>query len=296
MSGEAASVEEPVLVAAVQMETTIGDTEGNRGRALGWLDGAAEAGANVAVLPELSVTGYAPATRQEAMRLAEPIPGPSVDAWAEIAERTGMIVVGGVCERVGDRCYNAAAVVGPEGALAVYRKAHLFEREQQVFDPGDSGFPVVETPFGRVGVLICYDLRFPEAIRTLVLRGAEIVAVPTAWVTLSGRLRDERGVCIQAYCAQALASMNRVYVACASMVGPFRDTEFLGNSLITDVSGWPLAGPASGGGEDLLLARIRPASARSKRITPQNDLIRDRRPELYELDERPGAAPFALRN
>jgi N-carbamoylputrescine amidase len=273
-----------LVAAAVQMRSAVGETEANRRRGLAWLQRAADEGAGLAVLPELGVTGYAPATRDEAIRLAEPVPGPSTDRWADLARRTGMTIVGGLAERDGDRCYNAAATVTPDGTTSVYRKAHLFDREREVFDPGDTGFATVTTPFGTLGVLICFDLRFPEAARTLALRGAEVVAVPTAWITLAGRRTDHSGVSIQAYCAQASASMNRVFMVCAGMVGPFRDTAFLGNSLITDVTGWPLTGPADAESETLLTATIDPSAARSKAITPQNDLLADRRTDLYEIE------------
>lgn len=271
-----------LLVAAIQMGSSLGDPDGNRERGVGWLRRAAEEGVGLAVLPELSVSGYAPPTREDALRMAEPVPGPSVEAWGEVAREAGMMVVGGLTEREGDRCYNAAVAVNLDGSATVYRKAHLFEGERKVFDPGDTGFPVIDAPFGKVGVLICYDLRFPEALRTLAVRGAQVVAVPTAWVTLTGRRRDDHGVSMQAYCAQALASMNRVFMVCAAMIGRFRDTEFLGNSLVTDVTGWPLAGPADDRSERLVLATVNPTLALSKAITPENDLLADRRPELYE--------------
>jgi predicted amidohydrolase len=282
-----------LVVAAIQMSSSLGDPDGNRERGIGWLRRAAEEGAELAVLPELSVCGYAPGTRDDALRVAEPVPGPSVEAWAEVARDAGMIVVGGLAEREGDRCYNAAVAVSLDGSVTVYRKAHLFERERKVFDPGDTGFPVIDAPFGKLGVLICYDLRFPEALRTLVVRGAQVVAVPTAWVTLSGRRRDDHGVSMQAYCAQALASMNRVFMVCAAMVGRFRDTRFLGNSLVTDVTGWPLAGPADEKSERLVLATVDPTLALSKAITPENDLLADRRPELYETEGAGSPKPFA---
>ncbi|MGH2686141.1 MAG: nitrilase-related carbon-nitrogen hydrolase [Actinomycetota bacterium] len=284
-----------LLAAAAQIRCAVGETEANRQRGLDWLERAADQGAGLAVLPELSVPGYAPPTREEAMRLAEPVPGPSTEAWAGLARRTGMTIVGGLAERDGDGCYNAAVAVTPDGATAVYRKAHLFERERDVFDAGDTGFEAVAAPFGTLGMLICYDLRFPEAMRTLALKSVEVVAVPTAWVTLAGRRTDDAGVSIQAYCALASASMNRVFLVCAGMVGPFRDTAFLGNSLITDVTGWPLAGPADGESELLLVATIDPSAARSKAITPRNDLLAERRTDLYETERRKaGEGPVAV--
>jgi N-carbamoylputrescine amidase len=277
--------DEAVTVAAVQMAAPLGDKERNLRRSLEWLSQAAHAGARLAVLPELCLSGYGPSTREEAFHLAESLSGPSVAAWIDLAAQTGLVIVGGLSERKGLRCYNSAVAVDRNGILGVYRKAHLFERESAVFDPGDTGFPVVDLGFARLGMLVCYDLRFPEAVRTLALSGADIVAVPTAWVTLSGRPRDDRGVCIQAYCAMAHASMNRMFLVCADTVGPFRDTEFLGNSLIVDITGWPVSGPAGPREETLLTASLVPTRARDKHITPYNDILGDRRLDLYQSGE-----------
>jgi N-carbamoylputrescine amidase len=276
--------DDPVTVAAIPFAATVGDVAGNLERSLDRLARASDAGARLAVLPELALTGYAPATRDEALELAQPVPaGPAVEAWGRLARERDLVVVAGMCERDGDRCYNTAVAVGPGGVLSRYRKAHLFEREHEVFDQGDTGFPVIDTPFGRLGMLVCYDLRFPDAVRTLALRGAEVVAVPTAWVSLSGRATDLEGRGIQLYVAMAHASMNRLFMVCAGMVGPFRDGWFLGNSVIADVTGWPLEGPTGAQDEGTLRASIRVGEARSKALTPSNDLLRDRRIDLYDL-------------
>lgn len=283
--GESAGDEEGrITVSAIQFAATLGDVDGNLRRSLDWLERSATAGALVAVLPELALSGYAPATRREALRLSEPVPGPAVEAWAEMARDRNMVVVAGLCERDEDRCYNTAVAVGPGGLLGRYRKAHLFEREREVFDPGDTGFQVVDATFARLGMLVCYDLRFPEAVRTLAVRGADLIVVPTAWVSLSGRATDARAWGIQAYVAMAHASMNRVFMACAGMVGPFQRSRFLGNSLVADVSGWPLAGPAGRDDEELVTASIRVADARSKNLTAWNDLLGDRRFDLYDVE------------
>ena len=102
--------------------------------------------------------------------------------WTELARRHGGYLAGGFCERDGADLYNSAVLVDAGGIILHYRKLHLFSGEKQAFAPGDRGLPVVDTPMGRIGVCVCYDLRFVETVRILSLRGAQLILVPTAWV------------------------------------------------------------------------------------------------------------------
>jgi len=151
-------------------------------------------GAQLVVLPELIVPGYGTdPSRLEA--LAETLDGPTVTAWAQAAADAGGYLAGGICERDGDRLYDSAVLVGPEGVVLHYRKLHLFGEEKSVFAVGDVGLPVARTPFGVVGLCICYDLRFVETIRALSLMGAELVCVPTAWLSgFNSRRWDAEGL------------------------------------------------------------------------------------------------------
>ncbi len=147
-------------------------------------------------------------------------------------------------------------VVGPQGHLATYRKLHLFNDEKSWFAPGGD-LPVVELPFGRVGMVICFDLWFPEAARALALAGAEIIAVPTNWVaSFRRRVYDDAGYCLGDIVAMATAGQNAVVVACADRVGVERDVRFLGCSVIVGPDGWPIQGPAGPEEETLLVADV----------------------------------------
>jgi predicted amidohydrolase len=173
-------------------------------------------------------------------------------------------------------------VVGPQGHLATYRKLHLFNDEKSWFEPGGD-LPVVELPFGRVGMVICFDLWFPEAARALALAGAEIIAVPTNWVASFRRqVYNDAGYCLGDIVAMATAGQNGVVVACADRVGVERDVRFLGCSVIVGSDGWPLQGPAGHEDEALLVADVDLDSvAAARRRTPRNHLIEDRRPDSY---------------
>lgn len=249
---------------------------------------AATAGARLAILPELCTISYDFHSRDQVEAAAEPVDGPSVRLWSAIAHETGMTVIAGFPERANDRLYNSAVVILPEGPRGVYRKAHLYHFERGVFAPGDSGFPIWDTPAGRIGVLICYDLRFAEAVRILLLRGAQILCVPTTW-TDRGKPEpwDTRGWCGANYLAAGIAYANRMWVACADRAGQDESVRALGCSMIVAPTGYPAAGPASPVDEEVLVAEVNPALVDAMRATAEMDLLADRRPELYGDLTRP---------
>jgi predicted amidohydrolase len=270
-------------IAVAQYEPHIGDLDINRAALVAHVEAAADRGAQLVVLPELASSGYVFAAEEEAARLAEDAgTGASVIALVEVCRRRDIHVVAGLAEQ-GDGCrHNSAVVVGPAGRLATYRKLHLFYDEQSWFRPGNE-LVVVDLPFARVGVAICYDLWFPEVARALALRGAEVIAVPTNWVaSFRARLHDEHGYCQGDIMAMAWAAANGTAVACADRVGEERGVTFLGASIIVGPDGWPAAGPASADREEMLVADIDLAAVeRARRRTPRNHLLRDRRPDVY---------------
>lgn len=270
------------LLAVAQLRPVPHAVAGNRARTVAAIERAAAAGAALVVLPELATTGYAFPSREALAAEAEPLDGPSVAAWSAAAARHGIAIVAGLAERAAEGCYNAAVAIGPSGVVGVYRKAHLFAEERALFRPGDSGPVVVELLGMRVGLAICFDLRFVELPRALALLGAEVLAVPTTWTDLhKPQPYDARGWCMANVLAQAHAYINRVYVACADRVGAEAGVRYLGASVIFDPAGAPLAGPASPADEELLVAPCEPARARDKALGAWNDLFADRRPELY---------------
>lgn len=270
-----------VTIACLQFEPRFGDVEGNVARSIVMIEQAADRGALIIVLPELANTGYVFRSRSEAFGLAEAVPdGPTSRAWAEVAARRGLILVAGLTERDGDRLFNSALVVGPSGIMGVYRKLHLWGDENLWFEPGDRGVPVFSTPYGRLGVAICYDGWFPEVFRLAAVQGADIVCVPTNWVPIPGQMPGREPMANILH--MAAAHSNSIVIACADRVGIERDQPFIGHSLIVAHTGWPLAGPASGDSEEILLASIDVEAARRARTWNQfNHPLRDRRTDLY---------------
>ena len=275
-----------IRTAVCQYAPVLGDLPTNVAKGARAIREAAENGADLIVLPEMANSGYVVNSSSEARALAErPEDSPAAASWLKLAQEYGAYIVAGFGEKVSDtELYNSALILGPSGILGSYRKTHLFYEEKLYYRPGDLGFPVFELPFGRIGILICYDLRFPEASRILALRGADVICVPTNWVSMMtpDRLWDAQGYCQANYVAIANAAMNQVFMACADRVGEERGVKFLGCSLIIDPAGTPLAGPASADGDEVLVAEVNLSTAR--RAKHRNDLNHtwlDRRTDLY---------------
>lgn len=271
-------------VAVAQIEPKLGEAESNLDLCLRMLDEAAADGCSLLVLPECSSAGYVFESPEEALAHAQEIPGPFTEALAAACGRLDVVCVAGMLEREGDALRNTAVVAGPDGLLGRYRKTHLpYLGVDRFVTPGDE-LEVVDTPAGRIGVEICYDLRFPELTRALALDGAEIVVLPTNWPVEARANAD--------VLTRARAYENRVFLLVANRVGRERDAEFCGWSQICNVRGERLveAGQAE---EALLVAEIDVGEAREKDIVPspgryEMALFGHRRPDLYgSLVERP---------
>ncbi|SEL37185.1 nitrilase-related carbon-nitrogen hydrolase [Streptacidiphilus jiangxiensis] len=266
-------------IACAQLTLRIGEPEANRAAARDAIERAAAAGAEVVVLPELTNSGCIFHDAAEAAAAAEPLDGPTVADWTAAARRHRLVIVGGLCERDGDGLIrNSAVLVDQTGLRAVHRKAHFFGGEQEFFVAGDELPPVVETSVGRIGVMVCYDQEFPEYVRTVVLRGAELLCVPVNW-PLFPRPAGERPS--EVVRVQANAAVNRMFVAACDRAGTERGVPWTGGSVIVDLDGFPVAGPATEKSADLLLADCALATARDKRLGEHNDVLGDRRPDLY---------------
>ncbi|MFI7439612.1 nitrilase family protein [Nonomuraea indica] len=276
----------PARVAVIQFDPQVGldNRAANTDRALALAERAADDGATLIVLPELSATGYSFRDRAEAYAHAEEVPdGATVRTWESFARERGVHVVTGLAERDGVRLFDTAVLVGPDGYVGRYRKTHLWNREKLWFTPGDLGFPVFDTPIGRIGLLICWDIWFPEVPRLLAQQGADIICSVNNWVWTPPPIFDETGRCMASYLTMTAAHVNNVFIAAANRVGTDRGARFLGCSLIAGTNGWPIGRVAGAEEETILTADIDVVSARSAPIWNQlNDLIRDRRTDLYD--------------
>lgn len=216
------------------------------------------------VLPELFNTGYAFESKKEVENVAEPIPGYTTEKLEEVASDKDMAIVAGICEKNHDTFYNSAVYV-TETCTGVYRKVHLFLDEKKFFTPGDT-FSV----FDSVGVMICFDYFFPEAARTLMLKGAQLIAHPANLIL--------------PYCpdAMVLRSLeNRVFTVTCNRIGEERGLSFIGQSQITDSKGNILYRAETA--EEVVIKDITLEEADNKMVTRRNNVVEDRRPHAYEL-------------
>lgn len=267
-----------MLCGLAQTAPRLGEPARNLEAALTRLEEAAAGGCELLVLPECAFSGYMLASEEEARRIAEEIPGASVEALERACARLGLHCVAGLLERDGGRLRNTAVLVGPEGLVGLYRKTHLpFLGVDRFVVPGEEAPEVFETSLGRIGIEICYELRFPELTRALALAGAEIVTHPTNWPAPVRPFAD--------YLTRARAAENRIFLLTANRVGREGGMEFFGRSQAVDPQGVRLV-EAGDGTEELVLVGIDPAEAREKdrAIVPgeyEVHLFGDRRPELY---------------
>ena len=285
---------DPTQIAVAQLAITVAEPEANRQAAADAVAEAAAAGARLVVLPELCDSGYVfdsadPAA--EARGLAAPAAdNATLRQWHELAARHRLVIVGGFCELGADgRLYNSAALVDASGTRAVYRKAHLWDSEKLVFTPGAAALPTVDTQVGRVAVMVCYDLEFPEWTRLAALDGADLIAAPVNWPGYSWPEGERPAEVVK---AQAAAAANGVFVAVADRCRTERGVSWISGSLIASPEGYTLAGPVLADRPVVLTAACDLPRARDKRVSGRNDLLADRRPELYAWapDKRVAAA------
>ncbi|MET8167159.1 carbon-nitrogen hydrolase family protein [Streptomyces sp. NPDC005329] len=232
-------------------------------------DRAAAAGAGLLVAPEMFLTGYA--VGDDIARLAEPADGDSADAVAEIAGRHGLAIAYGYPERHGETVHNSAQLISADGGrLANYRKTHLFGCfERDHFEPG--GQPVVQAELNglTVGLMICYDVEFPENVRAHALAGTDLLVVPTAQMH-PFQFVAESVIPVRAF-------ENQMYVAYVNRVGLEGEFEFVGLSTLAGPDG--VARARAGRGEELVFADADPVGLAASREA--NPYLKDRRPGLY---------------
>jgi len=284
---------EKVKVAGVQMEPKILEKERNLSKAVEQIAIAAREGARLIVLPECALTGYCFSSLEEALPVFEPLPGPSTDRILTLCRELNVYVVVGLLEKDGDKYYNTAALLGPEGLVGKHRKLHLIYLGIDRFvNHGNLPLTVYETEVGRIGMAICYDLLFPEHARALGLRGADFLIMPANWIDM-GMMYPDTFI-------PARAMENHMFCVGINRVGEERGFKFLGRSRIAHWAGLPLA-DGKAFEEDIIYAEIDPSEAREKymAIIPgemEVDYINDRRPEFYGVITEPLADTSRIRH
>jgi predicted amidohydrolase len=237
----------------------------------------------IVVFPEMATTGYFFDSREHLRKFAEAIPeGPTTQALVSLARAYHAYLVVGLPELQGNNIFNSAVVVGPDGYITKYRKLHLWSEEKLLYDSGDLGIVVANLPFAKVGIMICYDLWFPEQIRILRLMGADVIAVPAALVWNDTPAHVKHGYYMANYVGMTAAHLNQVYLALASQVGHFGDKWLFGSSFIAGPHGWLLEEPA--GDQEPALIQSKVDFTEGKRLRgwgEMDDFDEDRRVDVY---------------
>jgi predicted amidohydrolase len=267
-----------VRIALVQQHATA-DAADNLRRGLDAARRAAADGARLILFAELAFTRFLPQhpSPRDVRALAEPVPGPTTDAFAALARELGVVVVLNVFERAAHGTFDCSPVIDADGSLlGRTRMVHILEapcfHEQQYYTPGDLGAPVFDTAVGKVGVAICYDRHFPEYMRALGVAGAEIVVVPQAGVVdewPAGFFEAE--LCVPAF-------QNGYFVALCNRVGVEEGLTFAGESFVCGPEG-AVRSRAPRGEDAVLVADLTLDDCR--RSHARRVLMRDRRPALY---------------
>ena len=270
----------PWKIAGVQMNCRLADKRHNLELIQARVRQAAEQGVRLIIFPECVLTGYAFESLEEAWPHAEPVPGPSTEILAALCRKLGVWTVLGLLERheTEHRLYNACALIGPAGETFGYRKIHLpYLGVDRFATAGDRPFAVQDLGDLRVGMTICYDASFPESSRVLTLLGADLVVLPTNWLTAARATAK--------YLVPARALENHIYYAAINRVGEERGFHFIGLSRIVDCDGELLAS-SDRDGEEMLYAVVDPVRARQKKVVNiagkyEINRVADRRPEMY---------------
>ncbi len=267
-----------VTVGVGQIRCELGNVAGNLRHCIQALDQAAEQGISLLVLPECALSGYVFDDLESATLAAVPLSGPEIAELADHCMRLGLYCVVGFLEDDDGAVYNTAVLLGPEGSIGSYRKSHLpyLGADRFVARANAAHPPIFDTAIGRIGLAICYDIRFPEWTRALALAGADIIAMPTNW-PLQSRLLAE-------YFTVVRASENRIFLLVANRWDAERGVQFMGQSQIVSPTGEVLA--QAGTNEALVSAVIDIDVARNKHVVVKAEtfelfLFDDRRPDLY---------------
>jgi len=269
------------VLAAAQIDIKLGQTDVNLAKMLAYAAEAAGNRADLVVFPECTITGYQFDTREEALTVAQTVPGPATNVFSSFCAELNIHVIIGLLERSGKSLFNTSVLIGPEGPVCIYHKNHVaFQAVDRFAEKGDKPFEVCTMPKLRIGLELGYDTFFPEAARVHALLGAELVVLQTSFATTGLVERAARVTTTRAI-------ENKIYVVWCNRVGEERGYPFRGRSKVMDPMGMALA-RASDNDEEIIYAEIEPAKARNKRVTHYDgewelDRFGDRRPELYGL-------------
>ncbi len=263
-------------VACVQMDVKYGDKDSNVTRITEELCKQASNQVDIVVFPECCIAGYCIASADQRSEIGVELNSVEFLVIQSTVDATGVTAIFGFAEFTGGEYYNTAALMQPNLRPQFYRKTHLPELGYDRHVLVGNDLLVFDTKFGKIGILICFDVRFPEAARILALKGADAIFLPTNW---------PKGADISAdVLAVARAAENKVFVVTCNRVGNERGFQFIGKSKIIDPMGQVLA--SAGQDEQVIVADLDFELSRNKRNVTipgkhETTVFESRRPELY---------------
>jgi len=265
---------------ALIQQTASQDIKTNTDKAVRSVKEAARNGANIICFAELAFTPFYPQkpVEENKIKLAETIPGPTTEVFSKLAKEFGVVIILNLYEKDGDNFYDSSPVINIDGdILGVTRMIHITDyacfHEKGYYDPGNNDTPVYETKFGKIGIAICYDRHYPEYMRALALKEAEVVFIPQA-----GAIGEWPEGLYEAELRVA-SFQNGYFTALCNRVGEEECLTFAGESFVCNPEGIVIA-KAERGKDEILYCDIDPEKVKTSHA--KKLFLRDRRPELYK--------------
>ena len=267
-----------VRIASVQLFLDVLNPKSCAEAATAAINDAISAGAQIIVLPELSNSGYLFEVMEEVRQSATTLDSQLISTWKEIARTSDVVIIAGLNLLEDGSYWNASVIIDATGLCGWYAKAHLFGEEARFFTPGSNSPLVVDTKFGRIATMICYDIEFPEWVRLAMLDNAQLLALPTNWPLIGQTITIPAMEVVR---VQAAASQNKLVIAAADRTGTERGQSWVSASVITTDEGviTALANPVLNSHTQIIYAEVELPTDTA--ITSRNDVRKDRRPALY---------------
>ena len=267
-----------VRIASCQLLLDVEDPQACSQAATTSIFNAVSGGAKIIVLPELSNSGYAFKFQHEVEDSATTLDSALIVQWQGIAKENSVVIIAGLNLLEDNKYWNASVVIDSDGICSWYAKVHLFGDEAKFFTAGSKPPLIVQTLYGRIATMICYDLEFPEWVRLAMLQGAQLLALPTNWPIIGQTITSPPMEVIR---VQAAASQNKIVIAAADRCGNERGVDWISTSVITSDEGVisAIAKPNDNLQSQIIYSDIELPTDTS--ITLKNDVRKDRRPSLY---------------
>jgi predicted amidohydrolase len=267
-----------VKVALAQAHLQVGDVPGNIFETVKLINEASEQGAQIVVLPELSNTGYVFESKEELKKILKN--DNCLAVWQKESKDKQIIIVAGFAQEINNKFYNQSVIIEDGEIKTIYSKVHLFNTEKNFFEEGNINPEIINTKYGKIATMICYDLEIPEFVRYVAEKGCELLCVPLNWPTGSFNKPESEIRPMELIKAMSIAATFRIWLALCDRSGKERNVEWLESSSIINLDGWPIKQVGKGSG--IVMAEIDLNLAKDKTVSPKNHVFKDFKRDLYQ--------------